>query len=34
MTLIDNKYTDKGTTHSCLDLYQKLLFPIKDTSFS
>ena len=32
MTLINNKYTDKGTTHSYLDLYQKLLFPIKDTA--
>ena len=32
MTLCNNKYTDKGTTHSYLDLYQKLLSPIKDTA--
>ena len=32
MTLINNIYTDKGTTHSYLDLYDVLLKPIKDTA--
>ena len=32
MSLINNIYTDKGTTHSYLSLYEKLLSPIKDTA--
>lgn len=32
MSLKDNKYTDKGSTHSYIDLYNKLLQPIKDTA--
>jgi hypothetical protein len=32
MSLINNIYTDKGTIHSYLRLYEKLLNPIKDTA--
>lgn len=32
ITQINNKYTDKGTTHNYLDLYEKLLTPIKDSA--
>lgn len=32
MSLKDNKYTDKGSTHSYIELYDKLLKPIKETA--
>lgn len=31
-TLIDNKYTDKNSTHSYLNLYDTLLFSKKHTA--
>lgn len=34
MNLKNNIYTDKGTTHSYLDLYETLLSPIKDTALN
>jgi len=30
--LINNQYTDKNTTHSYISLYEKLLYPIRDTA--
>jgi hypothetical protein len=30
--LVDNSRTDKNTTHSYLDLYEKLLFSKKETA--
>ena len=32
MSFKNNKYTDKGTAHSYLPLYETLLKPIKDTA--
>ena len=32
MSLINNKYTDKGNVHSYLPLYETLLNPIKDSA--
>ena len=34
MSFKNNKFTDKGTLHSYLPLYEKLLAPIKETAIN